>query len=52
MWMTVEIFCFIVVFYVASLASPQIGKKNPAGEVSGSAFQLGRKIAMVLNCRR
>jgi hypothetical protein len=24
MWMNVDIFCFIVVFYVASLASPQI----------------------------
>jgi hypothetical protein len=29
MWMNVDIFCFIVVFYVASLASPQIWKKNP-----------------------
>jgi hypothetical protein len=24
MWMNVEIFCFIAIFYVASLASPQI----------------------------
>jgi hypothetical protein len=24
MWMNVEIFCFIIIFYVASLASPQI----------------------------
>jgi hypothetical protein len=27
--MNVDIFCFIVVFYVASLVSPQIWKKNP-----------------------
>jgi hypothetical protein len=27
MWMNVEIFCFIVIFYVAKLASPQIWKK-------------------------
>jgi hypothetical protein len=27
-WMNVEIFCFIVIFYVASLASPQILKKK------------------------
>ena len=37
---------------LCSQASPQIWKKNRAGEVSGSAFQLGRKIAMVLNYRR
>jgi hypothetical protein len=24
MWMNVEIFCIIIIFYVASLASPQI----------------------------
>jgi hypothetical protein len=29
MWMNVEIFCFIAIFYVASLASPQIWKKKP-----------------------
>jgi hypothetical protein len=29
MWMNVDIFCFIVVFYVVSLPSPQIWKKNP-----------------------
>jgi hypothetical protein len=28
MWMNVEIFCFIVIFYVASLASLQICKKK------------------------
>jgi hypothetical protein len=29
MWMNVEILCFIVIFYVASLASLQTLKKNP-----------------------
>ena len=24
MWINIEIFCFIVIFYVASLSSPQI----------------------------
>jgi hypothetical protein len=42
MWMNVEIFCFIVTFYVASLASPQIWKKKPWYEVACSARSSGK----------
>jgi hypothetical protein len=42
MWMNVMTFCFIVIFYVANLASPQIWKKNPGDRV-GVTLHLGIK---------
>jgi hypothetical protein len=47
--MNVDIFCFIVVFYVASLASPQIWKKKPCYALVGEWVfpQYGRFVNII-----
>jgi hypothetical protein len=48
MWMNVEIFCFIVIFYVASLASPQIWKLKTLIETWAIYQMIDNDIKVVL----